>query len=252
MTVDSWVDLDKVALCANTNLNTIRTLNPDLKYGTTPPNRVPYELKIPHGQAEAFNVAFAKIPADQRVVPRIHSVRRGDTLYDLARKYRTTVTAICQMNSIRSRSVLRLNQQLLIPSGPNAPAWTGSAASGRTANSSDFEPGQIITYKVRRGDTLSRIASRHGTTSASIARWNNISHNSLIHPGQRLTINCGQRVSGGGSSGGNQRVAYRVRRGDTLSAIARKYNTSVRSICQWNKLPSVRIYPGDLLSIYVD
>ncbi len=145
-----------------------------------------------------------------------------------------------------------MNQQLLIPTGPNAPAWTGNSASGRADTSSDFTPGQRITYKVRRGDTLSRIASRYGTSSSSIARWNNISYNSLIHPGQRLTIHCGQRASGGGSSGGNQRVAYRVRRGDTLSAIAKKYNTSVRSICQWNKLPSVRIYPGDLLTIYVD
>lgn len=250
--VDSWVDLDKVALCAGTDLSTIRSLNMDLKYNTTPPNRVPYEVKIPHGQAETFNIAFAKIPEDQRVVPKIHTVHRGDTLYDLARKYRTTVTAICQMNGIRSRSVLSLNQKLLIPTGPNVPSWTAGATARGTTTADDYEPGKRITHKVRRGDTLSRIASRYGTSSASIARWNNISQKSLIHPGQRLTVHCGQRVSGGGSSGGSQSVAYRVRRGDTLSAIARRYNTSVRSICRWNKLPSVRIYPGDTLTIYVD
>jgi membrane-bound lytic murein transglycosylase D len=210
---------------------------------------VPYELKIPRGRAAQFETAFAKIPEDQRVVPKIHTVRRGDTLYELARKYRTTVTAICQMNGISSRRVLSINQKLLIPTGPNVPSWTGRATSG---GGSDYEPGQRITYRVRRGDTLSRIASRHGTTSASIARWNNISERSLIHPGQRLTIHCGQRVSGGGSSGGSQKVAYKVRRGDTLSAIARRYNTSVRSICRWNQLPSVRIYPGDTLTIYID
>jgi len=252
VTVDSWVDLDKVALCADTDLQTIRDLNLDLKYNTTPPNRVPYELKIPHGRAAVFNDAFAKIPEDQRVVPQIHRVRRGDTLYDLARKYRTTVTAICQMNGISSRKVLSLNQKLLIPTGPNVPSWAGRAASGGSATAADYQPGREVTYRVRRGDTLSRIAKRYGTTSGSIARWNKISERSLIHPGQRLTIHCGQRSSGGGSSGGSQRVAYRVRRGDTLSAIARKYNTSVRSICRWNKLPSVRIYPGDMLTIYVD
>ncbi len=252
VTVDSWVDLDKVAHCADTDLATIHSLNPDLKYNTTPPNRIPYEVKIPRGQAEAFNVAFAKIPADQRVVPQIHTVRRGDTLYEMASKYRTTVTAICQMNGISSRRVLSVNQKLLIPTGPNAPSWTGGETSGGAAVASDFESGKQITYKVRRGDTLSRIASRYGTSCASIARWNNISEKSLIHPGQRLTIHCGQRVSGGGSSGGSQSVAYQVRRGDTLSDIARKYNTSVSSICRWNKLPSVRIYPGDLLTIYVE
>jgi len=252
VTVDSWVDLDKVALCAGTDLQTIRDLNPDLKYSTTPPNRVPYEMKVPRGTSEAFNLAFARIPEDERVVPKIHTVRRGDTLYDLARKYRTTVSAICQMNGINSRRVLSLNQKLLIPTGPNVPSWTGRAASGGGTRAADFEPGRTITYRVRRGDSLFKIARRYGTTTASIARWNNISVNSLIHPGQRLTIHCGERVSGGGSSGGSQRVAYRVRRGDTLSAIARKYNTSVSSICRWNKLPSVRIYPGDTLTIYVD
>jgi membrane-bound lytic murein transglycosylase D len=251
VTVDSWVDLDKVALCADTDLRTIRDLNLDLKYGTTPPNRVPYEVKIPYGRAAAFNTAFAKIPADQRVVPKIHTVRRGDTLYDLARTYRTTVTAICQMNGTNSRRVLSVNQKLLIPTGPNAPSWTGQAASGSRSTAGDYEPGKRITYKVRRGDSLNKIAARYGTTSSSIARWNKISQRSLIHPGQRLTVHCGQRASGGGSSGGNQRVAYRVRRGDTLSAIAKRYNTSVRSIRRWNELPSVRIYPGDMLTIYV-
>jgi membrane-bound lytic murein transglycosylase D len=252
VTVDSWVDLDKVALCAATDLATIHGLNPDLKYNTTPPNRIPYELKIPQGQAEAFNSAFAKIPADQRVVPQIHTVRRGDTLHKLASTYRTTVTTICQMNGINSRSVLSVNQKLLIPSGPNAPSWTGSTTSGGGAAAGDYEFGRQITYKVRRGDTLNLIASRYGTSCASIAQWNKISEKSLIHPGQRLTIHCGRQVSGGGSSGGSQRVAYRVRRGDTLSAIARKYNTSVGSIRHWNKLPSVRIYPGDMLTIYVE
>jgi len=240
-----------VFLDVDTDLETIRGLNLDLKYSTTPPNRVPYELKIPHGRAATFAAAFAKIPEDERVVPKIHNVRRGDTLYDLARKYRTTVTAICQMNGISSRRVLSLNQKLLIPTGPNVPSWTGRAASGG-AMASDYEPGKTITYRVRRGDSLFKIAQRYGTTSASIARWNKISERSLIHPGQRLTIHCGQRTSSGGSSGGSQRVAYKVRRGDTLSAIARKYNTSVSSIRRWNQLPSVRIYPGDMLTIYID
>lgn len=252
VSVDSWVDLDKVALCAGTDLQTIRELNPDLKYNTTPPKRVPYEVKVPRGTREAFTLAFAKIPEDERVVPKIHTVRRGDTLYDLARKYRTTVTAICRMNGISSRRILRLNQQLLIPTGPNVPSWAGGAGYDGGGTAADYEPGKTITYRVRRGDSLFKIARRYGTTSGSIACWNEISEYSLIHPGQLLTIPCGERVTGGGSSGGSQRVAYRVRRGDTLSAIARKYNTSVRSICRWNKLPSVRIYPGDLLTIYVE
>lgn len=107
------------------------------------------------------------------------------------------------------------------------------------------ETGGTITYTVQRGDTLSEIAMRYGTTVSSIVSLNPIITNpNLIYPGWQLTIRSSN------SSGGSQ-TYYTVQSGDTLSKIAIRYNTSVSSIVSLN--PSITnrnlIFPGQRLLI---
>ena len=99
------------------------------------------------------------------------------------------------------------------------------------------------TYVVRSGDTLSGIAARYKVTVAELAAWNHIANVNLIRVGQRLLI-------GGGSSPAHAAVAsahrfYTVQKGDSLSAIASKFHTSVSQLVSWNgvKNPNL-IYPG--------
>lgn len=112
------------------------------------------------------------------------------------------------------------------------------------------EPGTgvPITYTVQRGDTLSEIAERYGTTVSSIVSLNPIIKNpNLIYPGWQLTIKTS-------SSSGNSQTYYTVQSGDTLSKIAIRYNTSVSSIASLN--PSIKnsnlIFPGQRLLINVN
>ncbi len=110
------------------------------------------------------------------------------------------------------------------------------------------ETGGTITYTVQRGDTLSEIAERYGTTVSSIVSLNPIIKNpNLIYPGWQLTI----RTS---SSSGSSQTYYTVRSGDTLSKIAIRYNTSISSIVSLN--PSIKnpnlIFPGQRLLINVN
>ncbi|MFV1979797.1 MAG: LysM peptidoglycan-binding domain-containing protein [Rhodothermia bacterium] len=93
---------------------------------------------------------------------------------------------------------------------------------------------------MKSGDTLSGIAKKYGTNVSSIKRWNNL-RGSRIRSGQVLTIYSG---TGGGSS-----VTHKVRRGQTLSAISRRYGKSIRKIKSANGLRSDRIYVGQRLTI---
>ena len=97
------------------------------------------------------------------------------------------------------------------------------------------------TYTVKSGDTLSSIAAKFNTSYQALASLNGISNPNLIFAGQTL------RVNGAASAGS---VYYTVRAGDTLSAIASRYNTSYQSIASLNSLSNANlIYIGQTLKV---
>lgn len=122
------------------------------------------------------------------------------------------------------------------------------------ASSLDF---QGTSYTVQPGDTLSAIASRHGTTVRAIMSANGLS-STVIRAGQTLSIPSGSRSSGSSSSGsynpspstgGSAGGSYIVRAGDTLSGIAASYGVSLAALKSANGIYSDRILPGQGLAI---
>lgn len=101
-----------------------------------------------------------------------------------------------------------------------------------------------ITYTVKKGDTLSGIASRYGTTYQELAKINGISDPNKIYPGQVLTIN-------GNATSSSNVITYTVKKGDTLSGIAARYGTTYQKIAKDNGISNPnKIYPGQVLKIY--
>ena len=123
----------------------------------------------------------------------------------------------------------------------------------------DGADGERIVYRVKNGDYLGRIASRHRCTVAQIKRWNNLSSNN-IRVGQRLIIYRGGSSSSSASSspakvqpsseapasGGN---TYTVKSGDTLSDIASKNGVTVSQLKEWNGLSGHNIKVGQKLKV---
>ena len=181
----------------------------------------------------------------------IHQVRRGDNLSRLARQYGTTVEAIQSLNGLGGRSLLRIGQRLEIPGG----ASSNSQITGQVAS---VEPGRRIVHRVNRGDNLSRLAQRYGTTVRSIQSANGLGSRTLLRIGQRLEIPGGRQPSsqaanpaGSGTVGGT--IVHRVSRGDNLSRLARRYASSVRAIQSSNGLGSrTLIRVGQYLTIPTD
>ena len=116
---------------------------------------------------------------------RVHVVRRGETLYSIARRYGTTAGAIARANGLSNINYIWAGQRLRIP---------GTAGGGGTGGGGGSTGGGV--HVVQRGETLYTIARRYGTTAWAIARANGLSNINYIWVGQRL------RIPGGGSGGG--------------------------------------------------
>lgn len=118
------------------------------------------------------------------------------------------------------------------------------------AQAPSTETVKTVTYTVKSGDTLSAIAAKYKTTVAKIAKDNNISNPDIIYPGQKLKIKTTSGASAPAQK--NEYISYTVKKGDTLSAIAAKYKTTVEKIAKDNKIadPNV-IYVGQKLKIAV-
>lgn len=109
-----------------------------------------------------------------------YAVRDGDTLWSIAKKYNTSVATLAQANGLHPRSTLSLGQMLYIPDH-------GLIASRRSQEKA-AEAKQLITYKVKQGDTLFSIAKRFGVSPSSLQAWNDISDTRSIQPGAEIKV----------------------------------------------------------------
>ena len=158
-------------------------MNAELRNDSTP--NYDYALKVPETFGEK---TIAALPALPRYVPPDsiygwHSVRSGDTLGSIARRYRTSVAAITRLNGIRNPRLLKIGQRLKIP--------------GKAQDSSDAEtvtpapaPGAKVSYTVRPGDTLFTLARQFKTTISKIKSVNRLEGDGL-NVGQKLVIESG-------------------------------------------------------------
>ncbi|VFS32992.1 Membrane-bound lytic murein transglycosylase D precursor [Yokenella regensburgei] len=103
------------------------------------------------------------------------------------------------------------------------------------------------SYKVRSGDTVSGIAARLGVSTKDLQQWNNLRGSSL-KVGQNLTVGAGNSAQRLASN--NDSITYRVRKGDSLSSIAKRHGVNIRDLVRWND-DANNLKPGDQLTLYV-
>jgi len=110
--------------------------------------------------------------------PTVHVVRSGDSLWRIAKRNRMDVNTLARMNGMAPSDTLRTGQKLVL----NARAAPSNKPSTSVSTGA-------VSYKVRSGDTLSRIAQVFGVSVSDLVNWNGISRQSVLRPGQKLTVN---------------------------------------------------------------
>lgn len=204
----------------------------------------------------------------------LYTVKRGDTLYSIARQYNTTVDNLKSINRL-TNNTLTIGQTLIVPTleviEPE-PTDSYTVQSGDTlysiANQFNVSVSDLISYNnlpttilrvgqtlqipspassnivytVQPGDTLYKIANTYGVTVDGIKQINNLSSNTLSI-GQQLFIPKGVVVEE------TDYVVYEVNSGDTLYAIANRFNTTPQAIREYNNLTSDLLTIGQVLQI---
>src|SRR5450631_2257740 len=108
--IPSRTDLELVARLSGTTYESIRALNPDLRHWCTPPNYPDYQLKLPKGTKQQFDLEYAKVPGDKRFTEKVlytnYQVRKKDSLKSVARRFGTSPEALSELNGLSRKTRL--------------------------------------------------------------------------------------------------------------------------------------------------
>ena len=215
-TVKKGDTLYSIARVYGVNVNSIKNLN----YLTSNNLYIGQVLRIPE--------IYTK-PDDMYVPDYVnYKVKRGDTLYSIAKAYGVTVDSLIQDNALKNNS-LTIGQNLKIRTNNTMVVEECFGEEYVPSNNSYSE------YVVKRGDNLYNIANTFGTSVSEITKINNLKNNNLAI-GQVLKIPVSSTL-------------YTVLKGDSLYSIARKFNTTVDNIKKKNNLTSNNLMIGQVLKI---
>ncbi|MBM4311377.1 MAG: LysM peptidoglycan-binding domain-containing protein, partial [Deltaproteobacteria bacterium] len=205
------------------------------------------KLKLPGGADPHKPVVAAPSPAlSER--PSYHVVQAGDTLSGLAVRYNTSIAELRRLNNMSPAAALQKGRKLKLPGGADPHKPVVAAPSPAHAERPSY-------HVVQAGDTLSGLAVRYNTSVAELRRLNNMSPAAALQKGRKL------KLPGGGTpepaaakeppAGASERPSYHVvQRGETLSELAARYNTTVAELRRLNSMsPADALQAGVTLKL---
>jgi len=263
VSVPGGTDLAAVARLLEVPVEEIRDWNPELRRFCTPPTRERYDLRLSVDAAQLAEERMEEIRTQAKITFLRHNVRKRETLKGLADRYATTVPILKELNGLKRNSLSRTKRLVIPVTGlMEDEAYPGKEISPdqlmmahmrveersrktRTARSSRRSRGHVV--KVRKGDTLSRLAKKHGVRVKQLANANGMKPGSILKVGTRLVLPAASKKSrgkkpGSSASSGPARdrraraTRYKVHEGDTLAQVARVYGVTVDRLAERNRL----------------
>lgn len=172
VTVFGVTDLSVISRASETSIKDLQKLNPSLKRWFTPPYEEGYAVRLPKGKKNTFYKNIKEVPPSQFVNFKTHKIKQGETLSSIARKYRTSISAIKNINNIRNARKIRAGHRIMIPL--------------RDIKRADFK--RPDSYIVRNGDTLWQISRQFNLPIESIYLWNDLKNTTILEEGKTIFL----------------------------------------------------------------
>jgi membrane-bound lytic murein transglycosylase D len=264
--VPPMTDLNAVAMAGKFDVKTIRTLNNELLKDFAPPGQSAYKMRIPHGSHNLVTANLSRLHPVVTTDYKTHVVNKGDTLTAISKRYNINKTTLLKANNLHSAKLLA-GQRLRIPYQTTKYVLLKEGETPASRFASADGGGKLFLHEVKKGETLSKVASQYNVKPDIIMQWNNLESVHKIRAGQHLALYLDQRSqpvqiaaadqftvptlppsakkrSPAPANAKEQLTYYRVRNGDTLWSIAQKFKVSLNQIKQWNNLKTNLIHPG--------
>lgn len=245
------VDLSRLAEMADMDKDELIQLNPAYKRGITMDG--PRHLLVPASKAELLQANLALMKPQDLVEWKQHQVRPGESLHGIANLYQMTARTLKDINNLPSNR-LRVGQVLSIPAQPGVkpiPLYQNLASQEpATAKPAATPVAKPRTYRVRKGDSLWDIAKANKVDVGDLQRWNKLRSKNL-KAGQVLALQGPSRPAAGGSKKRETVTYYKVRKGDSLALIAKRFQVDLKTLQRWNSIDSRLVRPGQTLTLYL-
>lgn len=241
--ISGQINLQVAAKIAGITTKEIYQLNPAFHRWASDPTG-PFYLLLPVDAAPVFEQNVADLTPEQRMGVEHYVVRRGDSVYSIAKRFKTNAAILRRINALAPKP-LSVGDDIEVPATRYVLPEKVRLAAARVDRLARWR-GNVQFQIVRRGDSLWRIAHRYGTTVGAIARMNGISPHEILRPGEKLRLYARAPVA----RHGELRFEV-VRRGDSLWTIARRHGMSVRKLAALNGLSHDEVlHPGERLRLY--
>lgn len=189
-----------------------------------------------NSNAVAKNVTSRKSISSEK--PQRYKVKKGDTIGEIAERFKVTTSSIRKWNKLNSNRIYVGTTLKLY-----------SPISNQSSNGNSSLDGDVISYSVKKGDTLGKIALRNKMSTSKLKELNNLKSN-IIYPGQKLVIGkTTVSVAKTKINKSNSKI-HVVKKGETLGHIAEKYHVRASDIRSWNGIRGSIIRVGQRLIIY--
>jgi membrane-bound lytic murein transglycosylase D len=269
--LDEPVSLEAAAQAANIPLKTIKDLNPELIRSSTPMDVSSYYLKIPVESYPNFAANLNQIPVEKRLPYSIHNIEEGETYESIVERFDLSKEEFKALNKNQNiTSNLTPSTQILLPVSPlkydslriakkvmpnlpkdNTDVDVATDTKAPSSNNTEkIQPKITKTkkHKVESGETLYVISQKYGVSLNDIRSINSFDKEETIFAGQEILVpdNTVEAITK------NVIKKHTVKRGETLSEIADKYDVTIAEIKKANKLKTNTVKRGKVLKIPVE
>ena len=253
----SQLNVKTISRLSGLPISVIYELNPGLKRWATPPI-ANYQLVLPIDIIADFTKKLAKLPLSGQLEWVRHKLEKDEQLGDIAKAYNIEQSQLENINEVGGFDP-RNGDFVIVPLLKQYVSFHSLNKQEKLQRLERQRNNQPIVYTVKSSDSLLKIALLHRVSMTDLVLWNQINNVNLIKIGDKINITQQHKFDPDLAKQDidtkikiTRKIIYQIRKNDTLSVLAKRFDVSIKSIQQWNNLDSYLIKYGENLVLYIN